>query len=495
MVWHIFRKDCRLLWRTVIGVALANLISRCVLPLMSGFASEGVELARVGAILATGILIVLAVHEDAIPGFSQDWLVRPIARRDLLLGKLLFVALLVQGPIFLTEFAFDLASGFPPLPSAWTALSRSLWMLLSVDLPVIALAAVTRRLVEALGAVLIAAVAYALFWDSTFNATFFRWTGSAWVIGYLQMACGLAATGFALLLQYRSRKTMAARWALGAAAVIWFAVQLVPWPIVFAIQEWFSRVPAEANRIRIAYEPDFRNKRGRDREVARQGRLIMVAIPLRIDGMGVGRVLVADRSVVHLTARNGKSIDAGQEGIRETFDQTAVQQGMSLREDDFDRIRAQPLTLRIDYSLTLMQPVAGQALSAEAGDRWIANVGRCTTGTDRDGAIEVRCIAPGNPPCTAWHLETDPNREWFPAMVHIGEVGIRTSRPCRSDYAPYTSQIAGESMVRVPTTLGSRGNARLMPVIYRAVAHLERQLEIRDVRLGDWSSEDDRGRR
>ena len=30
MIWHIFRKDLKLLWRMVIGVALVNLLDRAI---------------------------------------------------------------------------------------------------------------------------------------------------------------------------------------------------------------------------------------------------------------------------------------------------------------------------------------------------------------------------------------------------------------------------------------------------------------------------------
>jgi hypothetical protein len=37
MSWHIFRKDWKLLWRMVIGVAMANAISRLLISLASSY--------------------------------------------------------------------------------------------------------------------------------------------------------------------------------------------------------------------------------------------------------------------------------------------------------------------------------------------------------------------------------------------------------------------------------------------------------------------------
>ena len=50
------------------------------------------------SLLTTALLIALVMHQDNLPGLQQDWLVRPIRRRDLALSKLLFLVLLAQGP-------------------------------------------------------------------------------------------------------------------------------------------------------------------------------------------------------------------------------------------------------------------------------------------------------------------------------------------------------------------------------------------------------------
>ena len=44
-------------------------------------------------------LIVLAIHQEAIPSITQDWLVRPIKRSDLLLAKVLPVVLVIHAPM------------------------------------------------------------------------------------------------------------------------------------------------------------------------------------------------------------------------------------------------------------------------------------------------------------------------------------------------------------------------------------------------------------
>ncbi len=261
MIWHIFKKDWKLLWRMVVGVTLANVMFRVT------FARAAVredisllELANlfgVIAFFATGMLIVLTVHQDAIPGLRQDWLVRPIQRKDLLLSKLLFVALLVQGPIFLTELGHELSMGLPVGPSIGTSLSRSIWMLLAMDLPCLALAALTRNLVEAIGAALVTVVGFMFFYSTAGQTAPTRLTGMIWVTESAQVAWGLVAVAVILTWQYRRRKTVPARWTFGGAMVVWIALEFLPWQAAFAIQERLSPQPAAANSIHIGFEPSL----------------------------------------------------------------------------------------------------------------------------------------------------------------------------------------------------------------------------------------------
>src|SRR5580658_5482168 len=161
MVWHIFKKDWKLLWPMVVGVALINVIQRVILSSLGWFAFDRVSPLRnisyfFGEIslFATALLVVTVVLQDAIPGLRQDWLIRPIPRRDLMLSKILFVVLLAQCPIFITEAGQGLAAGFPFWKSVGAPFSRSLWMLLVLDLPLLAFATLTRSLTEAIGAAL-----------------------------------------------------------------------------------------------------------------------------------------------------------------------------------------------------------------------------------------------------------------------------------------------------------------------------------------------------
>src|SRR5713101_731851 len=162
MVWHIFKKDWKLLWRLVLGLAAAQCLVTILLYKRDHGATDMgriLNLLQTIMLLASGILVAAAVHLDAIPGVRQDWLVRPIKRRDLLASKLLFVILLVQGPILLTDFVGAAANGFRFEQSLSASLSHGAFSLAIFNLTVLAFASLTRNFTEAVAGAVIAFVA------------------------------------------------------------------------------------------------------------------------------------------------------------------------------------------------------------------------------------------------------------------------------------------------------------------------------------------------
>src|SRR5215831_10107246 len=107
MVWHIFRKDWKLLWQLVLGLAAIHLATAWIIFSSQFWAHNSLasllEIFVGSGYLGTACLVAVVVHQDAIPGVRQDWLTRPIRRRDMLLAKFLFVLVLVQGPVILGD--------------------------------------------------------------------------------------------------------------------------------------------------------------------------------------------------------------------------------------------------------------------------------------------------------------------------------------------------------------------------------------------------------
>src|SRR5665213_2249891 len=365
MVWHILKKDWKLLRWMVVAVALINTAYR-VLPSFVGGYENGynrladmVGLFQAVSFLGTAILIALAVHQDSIPGLRQDWLIRPIARRDLVLSKLLFVVLLVRLPVFAAGIAAGLTAGVPLGPSVAASVSLNLLMLLAFDLPILALAAFTRNPIEIFGTAAVMLLGYALLMVSTPAAPQTQGTGIEWIADAASTLWGVAAVAVILTLQYRGRKTVPSRWTFGIASVVWVLLQFIPWQAAFAIQEKLSRESADAGPVRIAFAADReRSHRGplnpagiRFRRSI-QEHVAFLYIPIRVDGLDGGRMLVADRAEVHVSDLSGKATDLAPIGQSGNFLASPDYQEISVLSGIYKNLKDQPLRMDIAVSYT-----------------------------------------------------------------------------------------------------------------------------------------------
>jgi len=122
MIRQILRKDWLLLWPMVVlvtaiqaGVEWASYRAG-----LFGADAAAVELLRpltLAWYAGIAALAVAVVQQDPLPGIDQDWLVRPLRRRDLLIAKILFVAMRISMPMFMVNVMHALARGFPSVLS------------------------------------------------------------------------------------------------------------------------------------------------------------------------------------------------------------------------------------------------------------------------------------------------------------------------------------------------------------------------------------------
>ena len=141
---HIFRKDARHCWpyiAAVLALAVVNAWqnSREIpspslnidmnLPLLTG--------------LAWWLAIGAAVHGESLIGDRQFWVTRPYSWKSLLAAKLLFVAVFLGLPTFVSDCITLFASGFTPRPLIPGLLLRQCWLAAFLVLPFV-VAALTR---------------------------------------------------------------------------------------------------------------------------------------------------------------------------------------------------------------------------------------------------------------------------------------------------------------------------------------------------------------
>src|SRR5882762_5384249 len=153
MIGAIFRKDWALLWPLVLLVTLIQIALEWAIYTfgffgVSPFAREIMGLLTPAWYIGVIALAVAVVHEDTIPGVDQDWLIRPLNRTELLLAKLLFVAVTVCVPMLIVNLADELALGFKVIPSFGDALYKEVYMFVCLLVPATAIASATRNAVE-----------------------------------------------------------------------------------------------------------------------------------------------------------------------------------------------------------------------------------------------------------------------------------------------------------------------------------------------------------
>ena len=512
MIWHIFRKDCRLLWPVALCVAAANICYRILFALLA-FSQEVrlapiVNMLTVLSLIGTAILIAMAVQQDALPGVRQDWLIRPIRRFDLFLSKLLFTVVVVQGPILLIELAICLVYGFPLAQSSGAAMSRSVYLFLAFDLPVLAFATLTRNLAEAVGGALGATLLFVIIQTVRQFAPLsgVMFTPLEWVIDSTQVVAGVAGAAMVLALQYRLRKTIPARWSASGAGLVWVAAQLLPWQSAFAIQRRLAPEPAAGNRVAIAFSAGvgrFKNPPGVNykeelRRSGLRGSFADIFLPVNIAGVREDEMLTPDLSRIRITTRAGAVSDLARGGGLERAPHhdsngpEPAHQLVWIPEDLYQQVRNEPVKLEIDYLLTLLRSGPAHTMAALGGDQRAEDAGRCRTVVNVAGtAIQWRCATPGPaPPCFGAHLENP-------------ESGSRNAeRSDCLDYLPYKGEtLFQDSIGRFGLTLPYRNRdglgqypvdgtqlrlSRVVFRIYRPEAHFARKVVADNVRLSDW---------
>jgi hypothetical protein len=521
-VLNILKKDWRLLWPLIAALTvLQGLLAFARFragPFLNGLPTAPMSLLE---LLAVAIVIILVVQQDPIPGVRQDWLVRPIPRGDLFLAKLVFVVVLVQGPIFVTDLLQGLANGFSWGQSAGAAFAYAVRMLLTLSLPVLAFAAltgsVTETIVASLG-VLAVIVAFLIVPRLAGASRLAAQIGFAWVPSLMREALLLVAAAGVLILQYRWRRTWAARALFTAALAGGLSATFLPWQPTFRVEELLTASSRDDPGVVVAFAPragrfrpalgqsldDVPEKPGIDPEgVAAENErrraegARSVFLPVHVSGLVPGSRLLADRSEVSVTGRDGRVEYHGTGNeleVRATGTDATIHQGLRMPGAVYRRIKADALDVQLDYWFTLFRATATYDLPAQGGARRMPGIGWCATKVDDAGTwVDFRCLQPGErPSCLAVVLEHTPTQQRNP------EVSL-----CVPDYTPYPGHTLPDALSRFGGRLPffdpsgfaryrvggpQLSEARVVVTAFQPAEHFVRRVIVPAVRLQDWEA-------
>ncbi len=523
MIWHIFKKDWRLLWLSAVCWGALHFVLNAARLSLGRFYQARFGLAAVDpssflpgrrvflatglpmiALLGSALLIIAIVQQDAIPGLRQDWLVRPIRRRDLVLAKVAAVLVMVQTPIFLADLMEALASGFPFSQSLSAALGRAIFLFFAFSIPLLAFASMTKNYMEAIaGAVAVALGISLLTMVTSPVGGVFDPSTVAWVTFTVRTVILVAGAAVLLGIQYYWRKTLVSRWLTVVVGLIYWLIPPVPWQTAFALEQRLAPAPGAGNPIAINFVPD--RSALADRAVGpgngRSFGSVFVLLPIRATGIPEPSVLLGDASTARLITQDGQVHNAGgQSGFKIWKEQPgegegAFTYGIRLAPELYRQVADQPVRVEIDYSLTLMGFRESQTLPANGGDVRSAAMGWCGTTVDADGLqILFGCLRPGN---TDWCTSV---------LLEAKAVGARNHRggDCRPDYSPFRFNFEGDVLTRAvfpmpfadpsigdPTlvTPAMLAQATVTARTYEVRDHFVRQLVIPQIRLREWATE------
>lgn len=254
MIWHIFKKDLRLLWPMATMVGAVHLLNAGLL----SFGGQFQRLTTVGqsqygwisnaalpavSLLGLVILVIAVMQQDRLPGTTQDWLTRPIPRNRLVGAKMLFILLVGLSPLLLGDLVMGTASHLHLADVIEASLTRTLALYCFICLPAMMIGAVTRSLTGALmfalAILVVLVIEFSVIASSKAQLPLTQ-SGFAWTAALALAIANIAAVGVLLPLQLHWRGTARVRWILAAYCCLAPVVLSLPIETVFQFQESLS---------------------------------------------------------------------------------------------------------------------------------------------------------------------------------------------------------------------------------------------------------------
>lgn len=360
----IFRKDIRRQgFRLALPLTLTVLVGCVDQPTAPGGIADLLYLVWIVCWIYVGTSVI---QQESLPGDRQYWLTRPYDWRSLLAAKLLFAILFAALPLLAVKCAVLWVNGVSPLRHAGDILLRTLAFVSAVALLSGALAAVTRTLLQflwallALGGIVAAAIVLGVNYGGD-------WGGLAWMRSTAVEALSAGAGLAILLLQYRWRRTFAARAILSGAAVLAAAAPMgnawhSAWGIESSLHAPASPVPVQLSFDTVHRPPMAYSDAPLFPRAGAEG----VYLPIRISGIPQRGGVLSQRVAVTVEAGSGQQ---WRSGWRETGALLAagshddrrllLSDGPAWQYVDLDRtfyeaVRRQPVRIRVTAALMLL---------------------------------------------------------------------------------------------------------------------------------------------
>ena len=358
LILHIFRKDAIRLWpQASIFLALLALNGWAYLRYAPYDPPQPLSFLPLFLPIACSVLLIALVHEEGLVGDRQYWLSRPFPRRQLMGAKILFALVFINLPLFVYQAAIVIAAGLP-LPQNWMNLVSLQLFFTAVDiLPVAALAAVTRNMVQTILAALITVAAIVALSSLEWSHNVSRADGMSWIDATLGGAIFVAMSLPVLFLQYSRRATTPARAILAGAVVLIVLISSPPFGLKWAIQMRLSPGQVEPPAVRIYWNPaGGQVPLPRDRTMIDD--LVQIEIPIRIDDLPAGALVVVQAIQPIAEAASGATWHPGWiRGAIHDMPDGGKFESISMDREFFERVKDTPIRLYGVMDLTVLATV------------------------------------------------------------------------------------------------------------------------------------------
>jgi hypothetical protein len=460
---HIFKKDTRHLRFEICFVVLLAGASPLLWP------------------LAAAYLIARLIHGEAIPGHNQFWITRPYRWTSLMAAKLFFIGVFVNLPVFLIQSYQSIHSGFP-LNGTWAGLVWSQVLLIfCLSLPAAALAAITPNLVAFMFLELVAlAILFVSEQLSSFGLVHLRasWpSGVEWISHSLIVSVALVAAVLILVLQFHLRKTLLSRIiAVGAVAVGIVIFLFLPPTFALNAETHFTKPRVDTRSIQLAGSPDaIPVGMG-------QSAFVQFALPIVISGVAPDIDIKAD-GIVGTLQGSGRTIPVYKSGADISIDSSGNRIFRIVVTVDPAFLRSQGnqlVTLHASVYFSLFGDAKSQTIPQQAEPLTVMDRLRCST-AEFERLVEFRCISAFRWPGQMIYAQI-PGRD--PASFYLG---ISYSPfPADLSLTPIELHSALDAQgLAPPSPLGPPSAPEVTIIARQPLAHLRRDLEVRDIRIND----------
>jgi hypothetical protein len=419
VIWHILKKDLRLLWPVAAVVAAVQTVNAVLLCCGGEFErsdSPSTALSLISnaalplvSLLGLVILVIAVAQQDRFPGTTQDWLTRPVARHQLVGAKLLFVLLVGLGPILVCDITMGVIAHLRVTDVVAASLTRSMALFGLVCLPALMLGIVTRSLGQAL--VLGVALAVVLILEIIAFSQLRRdlpllQSGFAWSIGLALLIVNVLATAVVMPLQVHWRSTERVRGIVVVFLCAVPALAFLPWSVGFGLQQVMTGRSSHAAPV-VQIDPNRKTTFSIDgpreyQDYAKDPRVVNLQVPLADSTALVGTPWALDRVVADVIDPKGGAVLASLPGWagRNTLERTArrpvlLQMPVTL----FQITRAGHASIRATLFVTTFHSTAAQTIGSLKG-RALDEFSRCYGDYEKS----VSCVST-RPVGTCVHLD------------------------------------------------------------------------------------------